>query len=152
MIQTSFPFYASAPLVSSEAVDINDAGQVVGTSGRILFSRLYPSGHYMPYEACMWQDGAVIDLGMPTASAINTVGQVVGGKLLWHDGVVTDLNTLIDPSTGWTITKAVDINDSGQIVGQGTFNGQTNWFFMGPAAEPNQVFSFAVTGFLSSMT
>jgi len=30
-----------------------------------------------------------------------------------------DLNTLIDPSLGWTLSKAYSINDNGWIVGYG---------------------------------
>jgi probable HAF family extracellular repeat protein len=37
---------------------------------------------------------------------------------------MTDLNTLLPPNSGWVLTEADGINDSQQIVGQGTINGQ----------------------------
>ncbi len=38
---------------------------------------------------------------------------------LYDDGVMTDLNALIDPALGWTLQQAVGINDSGQIAAYG---------------------------------
>src|SRR5262249_14843248 len=35
------------------------------------------------------------------------------------NGTPIDLNTLIDPASGWALTKAYDISDTGWIVGQG---------------------------------
>lgn len=32
---------------------------------------------------------------------------------------MTDLNSRIDPASGWTLNGAYDINDNGQIVGDG---------------------------------
>jgi probable HAF family extracellular repeat protein len=135
---------------SSHAVAINNAGQVVGTSGNVI--GMVRVGHvYVPREAFLWQDGVMTDLGMPSASGINNLGQVVGGKYLWQNGALTDLNTLIDPSSGWVITSSSDINDNGQIVGQGTLNGQSHYFLMDPV-DPSGTASFAVSGFPSSTT
>ena len=36
------------------------------------------------------------------------------------DGEMTDLNSLIDPTSGWTITDARAINDLGWIAANGT--------------------------------
>jgi probable HAF family extracellular repeat protein len=130
---------------SSEALDINNAEQILGTSGVVAVVGPYGATAYKADRACLWQNGAVTDLGMASASAINNLGQVVGGQYLWQDGVLTNLNTLLNPALGWTVTKALDINDNGQIVGQGTFNGAPHWFLMGPA-DPAQVFSFTVSG------
>jgi probable HAF family extracellular repeat protein len=33
---------------------------------------------------------------------------------------MTDLNNLISPNSGWTLSDAAGINDNGQIIGQGT--------------------------------
>ena len=58
---------------------------------------------------------------------LNANGQVVGWSyslgngaqrgFLFSAGVTTDLNDLIPAGSGWTLTHAVAINDSGQIVG-----------------------------------
>ena len=49
-----------------------------------------------------------------------------------------DLNDLVDPASGWTLTVAQSINDSGWIVGYGTNPaGQTHAFLLTPVPEPS---------------
>jgi probable HAF family extracellular repeat protein len=79
---------------------------------------------------------------------INNSGQVVGETcmsdgsdghaFLYSNGAMTDLNTLIDPVSGWTLIGAVDINDAGQIVCCG-FNPseQCNTVLLTPVPEPS---------------
>ena len=43
---------------------------------------------------------------------------------LYADGSMTDLNSLIDPASGWTIHSASDINDHGQIAATGCRAGE----------------------------
>jgi probable HAF family extracellular repeat protein len=101
----------------SDAVAINDAGQVVGVSETA-------SGQLHGF---LWHNGMMTDLGtlggsFSAAVAINDAGQVVGVSqiasgqfhgFLWHNGVMTDLGTL-----GGSDTVAVAINASGQVVGR----------------------------------
>lgn len=49
-----------------------------------------------------------------------------------------DLNELIDPSLGWFLLAANDINDAGQIVGYGSnsFTGQTHAVRLQPTTGP----------------
>jgi probable HAF family extracellular repeat protein len=63
-----------------------------------------------------------------TPSSINNKGQIVGvvsgyeGPIygfIYTGGVMTDLNTLIDPASGWTVIRANGINNSGQIIAIG---------------------------------
>jgi probable HAF family extracellular repeat protein len=106
---------------------INDNGEIVGT--------MYPSEGS---HAAKFSDGAWTDLGNLTgaqgsgATAINTAGQIVGtaifppiykpfraGKhvpFISTAGGLVNLNTLIPSGTGFTLTDAVDINESGQIL------------------------------------
>ena len=60
------------------------------------------------------------------ATGINASGQVVGWAttpnglayaFLYSDGVMKDLNDLIDPTLGWTLLHGSAINNSGQVVG-----------------------------------
>ena len=102
----------------SSAVDINAAGQVVGSSTTATGER----------HAFIWTTaGGMVDLGtlggQPSyAFAINSVGQVVGQSATasgeahafsWTQaGGMVDLGTL-----GGTGSSAADVNDVGQVVG-----------------------------------
>lgn len=81
---------------------INDSGQVVGSFGG--------------WQSALYENGTIIDLGNVVANDINNSGQIVGGSSIYSGGSWTDLNSLIDPSLGWTIASAIGINDSGQIA------------------------------------
>jgi probable HAF family extracellular repeat protein len=119
-----------------QAYGINNAGQVVG-----LAQNTDNQG-----RAFLWHDGTMTDLGTlggntSLAWGINDTGQVVGRAqntdnqnraFLWQDGTMTDLNDLIDSSSGWILQFARAINDSGQIVGYGNYNGATRAFLLNP--------------------
>ncbi|HLJ16807.1 MAG TPA: hypothetical protein VKV15_20095 [Bryobacteraceae bacterium] len=77
--------------------------------------------------------------------AINSSGQVVGqasvknnsGYIIYHavkfsGGKAVDLNGLIPAGTGWLLTQATGINDSGQIAGIGTIHNQQHAFLLAP--------------------
>jgi len=74
------------------------------------------------------------------AQGINNASQVVGvvyyGPNRFHPFVwspstgMFDLNNLIPANSGWLLQFANAINDQGQIVGQGTFNGQSEAFLL----------------------
>jgi len=117
--------------------DINASGQIVG-------SRQTDEGLVIAF---LYSGGVMTDLStLPysRANGINANGQVVGqatfpsggtGAFLWTNtpttsggGIMTDLNTLIDPASGWTLQSAEAINDHGQIVGFGMHNGNQHAF------------------------
>ena len=111
------------------AFDINNKGQVVGQSdlpGDTL------------HHAFLWQKGVMTDLGslsdaLPTSQAIgiNNQGQVVGFSqnaaaedassvaVLWENGTITDLNTVIPAGSSLFLMEATAINDRGEIAGFG---------------------------------
>ena len=108
----------------SSAAAINDAGQVTGHS--------YTGGSIE--HAFLYVDGTMIDLGTLGGGrsfgyGINALGQVVGTSDLAGDlerhafifsaGVLTDLNSLIDPASGWVLHEARGINDLGQVTAFG---------------------------------
>ena len=52
---------------------------------------------------------------------------------------MTDLNTLIDPSSGWMLEEATGINDNGWIVGYGynSATGRYDAVLLTPIPEPS---------------
>jgi|SRR6185312_9826190 len=70
---------------------------------------------------------------------INSSGQIVGYFYTTGDslhafldtgGIMTDLDSLLPPDSGWDLQVANAINDSAQIVGYGIIGGQTNAFLL----------------------
>jgi probable HAF family extracellular repeat protein len=129
---------------TSGARDINDLGQVVGSSA-------ISDG---TFHAFLWSgSGPMQDLGAGFATAINNRGQIVANSSVMGsnhafvylgDGLMQDLNGLIDPASGWTLSNAFDINDLGQIVGEGISpSGETRAFLLTPVPEQSSFVSFA---------
>lgn len=121
----------------STAYAINDSGQVVGAS---TTPQTIHDTHAFLYLA-----GGITDLGLlpggnsSAAFDINGLGQVVGAaeaagsgdyrgpmRGFLHTGQdgMRDLNTLIDSTSGWTITNASGINELQQISGTACKGGQ----------------------------
>jgi probable HAF family extracellular repeat protein len=116
----------------SEALWINDSGQIVGWS-----SLPGDDPEMQDYHAVLWENGEIHDLGTlggssSEAYAINEAGQIVGGSFisgdtewhafLWQNGVMQDLGTL-----GGIDSDAFSINDSGQIAGASYTSGDVEF-------------------------
>lgn len=109
----------------SAAYAINEAGDIAGES--------FVAGAGFVARPFLYAHGVMTNLGSlngadTSATALNNVGQVVGTAsfgfadprgFLWQDGVLYDLNALVDPASGWHIEDARGINDSGQIAARG---------------------------------
>jgi probable HAF family extracellular repeat protein len=122
---------------------ISDSGQVAGYTS-------YNSGRHV----FLCSGGTMQDLGAPPAPfnvelrpmSINDSGKVVGwsesntGDLrafISNNGTLADLNTMISPSSGWTLEMATGINNSGEICGYGiNTNGDTHALLLTPVPEP----------------
>jgi probable HAF family extracellular repeat protein len=124
----------------SYAQAINDSGQVVGYA--------YTSSGFSHAFVSDGTPGSMTDLGtlggnLSFAYGINDSGLIVGnsGSLgFLYDPTtttMTDLNNLIDPASGWTITDARAINASGQIAANG-YNPQygRQALLLTPTADP----------------
>jgi probable HAF family extracellular repeat protein len=121
---------------------ISDTGQVAGNSTSA-------SGNSERFVRST-DGGGLENLGgvgeHNVAMGINTSGDVVGTRgqsqkraVRYTDAAgLQDLNTLIDPSSGWVLLGANDINDAGQIVGYGFNNltGQTHGVRLWPRSGP----------------
>jgi probable HAF family extracellular repeat protein len=126
----------------SNARAINDIGSVIGDSINAQ------TGQQLGY---IYQDGHMTSLGTlggPNSwvNGINHSNVVVGQSLtadgsvhafMYSNGVMTDLNSLISPSLGWTLVNASGINSNGTIVGAG-YNalGETHGFILSAAFNP----------------
>lgn len=128
------------------AEDINDSGDVVGLSDTALG----------PYHAFVYSGGEMTDLGtLPSyphsmAFGIDPSGSQVVGEaslhgfptdnpianpmhgVLWRDGLIYDLNTLIAPGSGWVFEGAFRINAHGQITGYGSNGSQRHALLLNP--------------------
>ena len=129
---------------------INDAGQVVGGPARDEDERVLFTGRAFLYDL---RTGQTTDLGTLSrfegsmAWGINNAGYVVGHTWRWRAdgsyisraflydpiiGTMLDLNDLIPDGSGWILTGASDINDAGQIVGEGMVAGSLQAFLLNP--------------------
>jgi len=119
----------------SSASAVNDLGEVIG------FSSLEDESIY---HAFLHTGGVMLDLGTlggpySFANALNNRGQVVGDAddvdeamraFLWENGVMTDLNDLLPDGSLWDLWSALHINDAGQVMGLGLYDGQFAWFLL----------------------
>ena len=125
---------------------INEDGTIVGGTQVANGGSLHP----FVYSEGSWD--AVTEVS-GYADAVNASGQVVGTyftpageyAFLYENGVVTDLNDLLPEGSGWELHAAVDINDAGQIVGQGTHNGEGRGFLLSPV-ESSADLSISMSG------
>ena len=108
---------------------LNDWGQAVGGGA-------FPDH---PYDAYVWEKGVATELGFldgdcySEAFVIGSKGQIAGQSypcelnsrrpFLWQDGVLVDLNDVIQAPSGFRFTQAFAINDRGEIGGIGTAPG-----------------------------
>ncbi len=160
---------------SAVATSTNDAGMATGAAFTINQQLDYdPNG---TAHAVVFNKGAVTDLGVLPGDKssmgvwINNSGWVVGSSIpvpppvqlqlatvvgapspnyhafLYANGTMYDLNKLLVNGTGWQLSFATMINDAGQIVGTGLYQGQQRAFLLTPVPpNPVQITSIEVDG------
>lgn len=117
-----------------EAVAINASGVVLGnarsSTAEQPFLLIGTNAHLL----------VLIDGGTNArASALNGSDRVAGSvtmsdgssrAVLWQGAEAIDLNTRVDPGSGWILRDARAINDTGDIVGSGEFQGVQRTFVL----------------------
>jgi probable HAF family extracellular repeat protein len=124
-------------------IDVNDAGKIIG---EIISTHDDASGQEnMTYVPLTLQDEKPAELPMAAGDtscevdAINNSGWIAGAcghgeaqhAILWVDSQIIEIGPLL--GDGWQAVVATDVNDNGQIIGQGILNGVVAVFILTPA-------------------
>jgi probable HAF family extracellular repeat protein len=135
--------------------DINDGNVVVGSAydaSYVEYAFRWDSAGGRQILGHLDGDDSAMALG------INSSGVIVGYSylsseyseptaMIYKDGEMIDLNTLIDPASGWTLTWACGINDRGQIVGTGyNASHEENTFLLTLVPEPGTLVLLGCAG------
>lgn len=113
----------------------------------LAFLEMTPTGQTSTYATDVNDGGAIVGF----ASDYMT-GNGQSHAVMWlPDSVAAvDLNELVDPASGWTLTKASGINNDGWIIGNGIGpDGYNQPFVLAPVPEPGSIFllsTFIVLG------
>jgi hypothetical protein len=126
--------------ITGSTAALNDAGTAVGAgykwreeTSTILGTRAIRWDHNTTVATELGNLGTNLGIAYSEALAINDAGTAVGfartpdqiyRAVYWgaNDTLAIDLNTLIDPDSGWVLNRAVDVSDTGWIAGVGTFD------------------------------
>lgn len=130
---------------SSSGVALNNAGHATGTA-----QDANGNSNLFFWNGTTLVNGGTLGGNFANSSAINNLDQIVGRSLLsdnvtynaflYSSGTMYNLNSLIPSGSGWTLTNATGINDSGYIVADGVnSSGVNEAFLLTPAPEPSAV-------------
>ncbi len=108
----------------SMAYAINARGQIVGEADTTTYRE---KRAFLSYRGTLTNLGTLPGGTYSSARDINNRGQIVGyaasddwvKAFLYEGKTMIDLNTLINPASGWTLTRADGINNGGQIAATG---------------------------------
>lgn len=125
----------------SAAYAINSNGEITGSATTALDAAQH-AFLWQPNQVPPMKDIGTLGGNFSEGYGISTVGDVVGYSttandaaqkaFLWQLGIgLQDLNSLIDPTSGWTLLEAHAISDDGTyITGIGSFGGQHHAFLL----------------------
>ena len=165
-VQSITPLEPLAPAQTSVALGINEVGEVVGRSATAAGQNVtvyWGAGQTSPELLPVMSEnpGSYV-----RAWQINDSSLVVGElrdatdaerfATLWardtSGWVNVDLQTLIPADSGWDLSGALSINNSGQIVGYGAFDGEQRGFLLTPVSvpEPGLLFGMGTIALLAA--
>jgi probable HAF family extracellular repeat protein len=139
--------------ISSFGYGINDAGKVVGqsTEARGQQRAFIYDGAEMRELKGLVPDAYGIAIDINNADVV--VGMSSGGASQFTFSAVLfdpvlgtiDLNNLINPNSGWHLSEAIGINESGQIIGRGFFESRegSSSFLLTPVPLPGTLLLLA---------
>ncbi len=122
--------------------DLNENGLVVGwipgsqyyltdAFSLDLSTGIYTELGYLPGDIGSIARGTN-DLGQVVGNSTGPTPTLVSRAFLYDQGVLYDLADLVVNGAGWTLDVAEDVNDAGEIVGVGTYQGVTRSFVLRP--------------------
>ena len=144
-----YPFHAvtfsDGTAHSIGASDLGDSRIYGMNDGDLAVGGIPMAANIHEFHAFLYDHGTITDLGVLDAFQddsiawdINNLRQIVGTSavsidpehygyhgFLWTGAGLVDLNTLVDPSSGWVITSANAINDAQQIAATACYGGVT---------------------------
>jgi hypothetical protein len=128
--------------VDIAAVDVNDAGTIIGeTTTMTVDSSGQSNLIFAPFK---WQNENLSPVPFAAGDkscevkAINNHGWIAGAcgvdaeqhAVMWVNGLIVEVGPLL--GDGWQAVVATDVNDKGQIIGQGFLNGVVAAFVLTP--------------------
>jgi len=148
---------------AASAWAINDAGQIAGTYTRTIDGVEATRAFVYDLRTALFTElPAPASVTHAFATGINSAGDVVGQIILgpsndhavvWHGGVMFDLNEVIPAGSGDVLGSALAINDAGQIAATGRTAEGVRGFILTPSsgAAWNSV-DIGTTGLSGSLT
>jgi hypothetical protein len=125
------------------------------TASGIAFGHATKNGEMMQECAVRWDPSGTAAIELDNLGFSRTgvygfnsygvaVGEAGGSAVYWDSSAVgVDLNTLIDPSSGWQLEYAACISDTGWIVGEGIYDpdglGGDYRMFLMQVPEPSSI-------------
>lgn len=112
---------------NAQAVGISPQGRIAGAAQSPVTNHLH--GVVWDQDLNVADLGDFLDFFNAYATDVNDAGVAVGGALtlegdpltalVWRGNGTEDLQTLIQPGSGWTLKQAQAVNRRGEIVGMG---------------------------------
>lgn len=146
---------AQGDAINAQATAVNEAGTVIGhaqfADGREQAARW--DGDSLSWLAQLSPQATARAFGISDAGLIVgqskiwqdvAQGSFVSRATLWEGTAAHDLTDLLSNGDGWTLSAAMGINASGQIVGQGLYQGKRVGFILSPVPEPSSLWMLGV--------